>query len=182
MALTDGYIAALAPLSRAFEAYSARTGHSPVLVGGAAAAIYTDGQFPSGDFDVVAASDESFDVAMLEQGFVRENRLGKLKIGFYHPDHLSFGYQQVTGPLFDGLSDVKRLVRVTVTEQGDAVVLPAIEDMIADRLGQHETASPTDHSRLLQAQALLKLAAAIDMPYLLKRISDEQGNPRLLGL
>ncbi len=99
------------PLSRAFEAYIQITGHSPVLVGGAATAIYTAGLFPSGDFDVVAANDEVFKATMLEQGFIPEDRAGKLRVGFYHPDHPNFGYQQVTGPLFDGLSDENRLVR-----------------------------------------------------------------------
>jgi hypothetical protein len=183
MPLTNEYVSALIPLSQAFETYAKVAGHFPVLVGGAATAIYTDGRFPSGDFDVVAASDPTFDAAMLEQGFIREDRAGKLKIGFYHPDHPNFGYQQVTGPLFDGRSDSKRLVRVTLTEDGAiAVVLPAIEDIIADRLAQHAIASPTDESRLLQAQALFKLAATIDMPYLLRRILDEQGDPALLGL
>ena len=180
MALTEEYVAALIPLSRVFESYYEKCGHSPVLVGGAAVAIYTEGQFPSGDFDVVAAVDPIFRAVMLEQGFMPEGRTGKLRFGFYHPDHPSFGYQQVAGPLFDGRSDHDRLVRVTVTEAGDAVVLPAIEDLIADRLGQHSVASPTDHSRLLQAKALFKLAETLDKPYLLKRISEEGGDPALL--
>ena len=180
MALTEEYVAALLPLSRVFEAYREKCGHSPVLVGGAAAAIYTAGQFPSGDFDVVAAVDLVFHAVMLEQGFLAEGRVGKLRFGFYHPDHPNFGYQQVTGPLFDGRSDQDRLVRITVTEMGDAVVLPAIEDLIADRLGQHSVASPTDRSRLLQAKALFKLADTLDKHYLHKRISEEGGNPALL--
>lgn len=182
MALTDEYAAALMPLGRAFEAYAKVTGHSPVLVGGAATAIYTAGQFPSGDFDVVAARDKAFNAAMLEHGFIHEDRPGKLKVGFYHPDHLKFGYQQVTGPLFGGLSDRNRLVRVTVTEDDDAVMLPSVEDLIADRLGQHAVASPTDDSRLLQAKALFNLAETVDIPYLRQRISDEQGDPALIGL
>ena len=127
-------MAALIPLSRAFEAYAKATGHSPVLVGGAATAIYTAGLFPSGDFDVVAASDDVFNAAMLDQGFIREDRTGKLKIGFYHPEHPNYGYQQVTGPLFDGRADAAKLFRMVMTDEGGTVVLPAIEDMIADRL------------------------------------------------
>jgi len=180
MALTEEYVAALMPLCHVFECYYQRCGQFPVLVGGAAAAIYTEGQFPSGDFDVVAAVDPIFRAAMLAQGFIPEGRVGKLRFGFYHPNHPSFGYQQVTGPLFDGRSDNNRLVRVTVTETGDAVVLPAIEDLIADRLGQHSVASPTDNSRLLQAKALFKLAESLDTPYLLKRVNEEGGDPTLL--
>ena len=182
MALTDEYIAALIPLSRAFEAYAKVAGHSPVLVGGAATAIYTAGLFPSGDFDVVAASDDIFSAVMLDQGFIREDRTGKLKIGFYHPDHLKFGYQQVTGPLFDGRADATKLIRMVMTDEGDAIVLPAIEDMIADRLAQHSVASPTDDSRLRQARTLFELAANLDVPYLRKRVCDEAGDLTLLGL
>jgi hypothetical protein len=169
MALAEDYVAALTALSRVFEVYRRITGHYPVLVGGAAAAIYTDGLFPSGDFDVVAPSDGAFDTAMLAEGFVGENRVGKLKIGFYHPDHSNFGYQQVTGPLFEGRTDYGRLVRIT-TDAGHAVILPPIEDMIADRLGQHAVASPTDVSRLRQAEALFKLSAELDLSYLIQRI------------
>ncbi len=175
-------MAALMPLSRVFEAYAKITGHSPVLVGGAATAIYTAGMFPSGDFDVVAASDNTFNNAMLDQGFIRENRAGKLQIGFYHPSHPNFGYQQVTGPLFDGRADATKLIRMVMTDEGDAVVLPAIEDMIADRLAQHSVASPTDDSRLRQARALFMLAADLDMPYLIRRVCDEGGDLTLLGL
>ena len=87
----------------------------------------------------------------------------------------------MSGFLFDRRAEKKRLIRVTLTDS-HAVVLPAIEDMIADRLAQHAVASPTDDSRLLQARALFKIAATIDMRYLINRIMDEQGDPALLGL
>lgn len=181
MPLPDGYIAALALLGRVFRAYQARTGHSAVLVGGAATAIYTAGMFPSGDFDVVAGSTSAFDEVMFEHGFVREDRAGHLLVGFYHPDHPGYGFQQVTGPLFDGRSDRGRLVRFAVTADS-AVVLPAVEDLIADRLGQHAVASKTDDSRLRQARELFNLADDLDRAYLLRRIRDEGGDPALLGL
>lgn len=181
MPLPDSYIAALTYLGRAFEAYQARTGYSAVLVGGAATAIYTAGLFPSGDFDVVAASDTEFNKVMVEHGFIKEHRTGRLLMGFYHPDCPEYGFQQVTGPLFDGRSDRNRLVRIEVASDS-AVVLPAVEDLIADRLGQHAVASKTDDSRLRQAQELFKLAEALDRDYLLRRIRDEGGDPVLLGL
>ena len=123
MALPASYIAALARLGRVFQAYRARTGHTAVPVGGAATAIYTAGMFPSGDFDVVAANGAGFDAVMVGHGFIREHRAGRLLIGFYHPDHPEYGFQQVRGSLFDGRSDRNRLVRFTVTADS-AVVLP----------------------------------------------------------
>ena len=62
------------------------------------------------------------------------------------------------------------------------VTLPAIEDLIADRLGQHAVASPTDTTRLEQAQALFSQADGSDEAYLVRRIIEDGGDPALLGL
>ena len=62
------------------------------------------------------------------------------------------------------------------------VTLPAIEDLIADRLGQHAVASPTDTTQLEQAQALFNLADGIDEANLVRRIIEDGGDPALLGL
>lgn len=181
MSLPDDYIAALERLAFAFTSYRQRTGGAAVLVGGAATAIYTGGQFPSADFDVVAVGDQQFNAAMAEHGFQREDRPGHLLIGFYHPDHPGYGFQQVSGPLFDGQSDQTRLFRMAVTAPGE-ITLPSIEDMIADRLGQYAAAPPSDTSRLQQAKALFSLAETLDNDYLLDRIIAESGDPTLLGL
>ena len=79
------------------------------------------------------------------------------------------------------MGEPRRLVRMGVTESG-RVTLPAIEDLIADRLGQHAVASPTDTTRLDQAQALFSLADGIDAAYLVRRIIEDGGDPALLGL
>ena len=181
MALPDSYLAILDCLAHACSTYRERTGSSVVLVGGAAIALYTDGEFLSCDFDVVAGADDAFAAAMLLHGFKREDRLGHLLVGFYHPDHPGYGVQQVTPPLFDGRSDVNRLVRLSVTPPGE-VTLPSVEDMIADRLAQHAVASPTDMSRLEQARALFILAHDPDRDYLARRITEEGGDPALIGL
>jgi hypothetical protein len=57
MAWHDDYISALETLAHACDRYRAMTGGEVVLVGGAATAIYADGAFMSGDFDLVAAVD-----------------------------------------------------------------------------------------------------------------------------
>ena len=181
MALPDSYLAILDCLARACSTYRERTGSSVVLVGGAATALYTDGEFLSCDFDVIAGADDEFAAAMLLHGFKREDRPGHLLVGFYHPDHPGYGVQQVTPPLFDGRSDLSRLVRLSVTPPGE-VTLPSVEDLIADRLAQHAVASPTDTSRLDQARALFALADDPDKDYLVKRISEEGGDPTLIGL
>jgi len=180
MPLPDDYIELLDVLAKAFAIYEAKTGIWPVLVGGAAAAIQTDGAFMSGDFDVIAGSDDAFDAALKSVGFKVDERLGRLEGGYYHPNFLRYGVEQVSGPLFDGRSDHDRLVRL-VAKDG-SIVLPSIEDLIADRLGQYAVASVSDDSRLLQAKAMLRMAKEIDRHYLARRIVEEGGDPALLEL
>ena len=179
MALPDDYIAALERLAVVFATYRGQSGTDAVLVGGAAVAILTAGLFPSGDFDVVAARDDDFERAMLQHGFRREDRPGQLKIGYYHQEHPCFGFQQVSGSLFDGQADRKRLLRITLSRHG-GIVLPSVEDMIADRLAQHAVASPTDDSRLRQARTLFALFDDLDKDYLFERIRYEGGDASLL--
>lgn len=151
MPFPDGYLDALECLARACETYQSLTGGYPILVGGAAVALYSAGEFQSGDFDLVASDDGAFDGAMLACGFVREDRAG--------------------------------LVRVVVTAGPEcAVVLPSIEDIIADRLAQHAVASPADDLRLRQGVLLFRLADTPDLAYLKRRILEEGGDPAWLGL
>ncbi|WP_439596567.1 hypothetical protein [Falsiroseomonas sp.] len=180
MPLPTSFIEALATLATACEAYRRATGHAAILVGGAATAIYTAGDFMSGDFDLVAADDAAFDAALRSSGFRREDRPGRLLVGYYHPDHPEYGFQHVSGRLFDGASDPRRIVTPEVTSDGAAVALPAFEDMIADRLAQAALASPTDFSRLLQARALFRLAPSLDLAYLKRRVAEEGGDFALL--
>ncbi|MCB8878111.1 hypothetical protein [Acidisoma silvae] len=182
MPLPDDYRSLLNVLATACSSYQQTTGGAlAVLVGGAAAAIYTDGLFMSGDFDFVAASDDHLKAALLAAGFVEETRQGRLSGGFYHPSYPEYGVEQVSGPLFDGRSDPDRLVLIRAHAAGE-IALPAVEDLIADRLAQHEVrGSHTDHSRLEQAKAMFRLAPKLDISYLKRRIEQEQGDFDLLG-
>lgn len=126
MPLPPGYLEALETLAEVFEAYHRRTGDYPVLVGGAAVSLLTDGAFPSSDFDIVAPASPVFDEELLKAGFVPERAPGLLHIGFCHPDHPQYGFQQVSGALFDGQSDRKRLI-FAVLSTGNRIVLPSVE-------------------------------------------------------
>jgi hypothetical protein len=182
VALNEYYLAALETLALACTRYHEITnGGEAVLVGGAATALLTGGAFMSADFDLVASADDAFEAAMTELGFIKENRPGVVLRGFYHPNHPDFGFEPVSGRLFDGKSDLNRLVRVRLIGDG-SIVVPSIEDMIADRLAQYAVSSPTDDSRLLQATYLFRLAEAPDIAYLYGRITEEGGDPALLGI
>lgn len=181
MTLPSDYIALLEELGRAFSVYERMTGVWPVLVGGAATAIQTAGEFMSGDFDVVAGNDDAFAAAMAEAGFLIDERVGRLAGGFHHPDFPRYGVELVSGDLFDGRSDRAKLIRLSFRDGSD-IVLPPVEDLIADRLGQYAIASVSDASRLEQAKVLLRMAKEVDGHYLRSRIVDEGGDPALIGL
>jgi hypothetical protein len=179
MPLSPEYMAALELTGRVCEAYRKQTGASAYLVGGAAVAVITAGQFPSGDFDLVVGGDDQFEASLLRHGFKKEDRQGRLRFGYYHPDHPLFGWQLVTGPLFDGRSDKSRVVRLEIATDSE-ITFPPIEDLIADRLGQYE-ANRTDSTRLEQARFLFRMAKSVDMTYLSKRVAEEGSDPALLG-
>lgn len=181
MALPVDYARVLNHLGQAFAAYRRATASDPILVGGGATAIGTGGAFMSTDLDVVAADDQAFAEAMTGAGFVQEGGVGHLANAFYLPDCPHYVVEQVSGALFDGRTDRSRLVRLAVKSGGE-IIMPPIEDLIADRLGQHAIASRSDPSRLLQAKALLESSPSIDRSYLARRILEEGGDPSLLGL
>lgn len=180
MAFPTDYVSLLERLAEAFTRYEAETGIAPMLVGGAATAILTAGAFMSGDFDIVAGNDEAFARAMEAAGFQIDARTGKLLGGFYHPAFPEYGVELVSGPAFDGRADWTRVLK-PVFRGYNSLTLPAFEDLIADRLGQHAVAGPGDDSRLLQAQLLLAMAKSVDMDYLERRVMEEGGDLDLLN-
>jgi hypothetical protein len=180
MALPLIYLRALERLSLAFGAYESATGIPPVLVGGAAAAIRTGGQFMSADLDVVAENEEAFSRALASAGFVAEAGTGKADSAYYHPQFPAYAVDLVSTSYFDGRGDRQRLLRLVVRDYA-AIVIPSVEDLIADRLGQYARGKKADQSRLLQARVLLHLAKQIDGHYLARRIGEEGGDPALIG-
>ena len=150
-----------------------------MLVGGATVVMLTGGQFFSGDFDFLASNDQAMAECLEAAGFLEEDRGGNLRIGWYHPDHPLFGFQQVSGSLFDGRTERKRMIRIELRD-GEAITVPPVEDLIADRLGQHAAGSSTDMSRLEQARAMISVMETVDHAYLIRRVEEEGGDIRLL--
>jgi hypothetical protein len=180
MAIPDSYLELLNLLAEVFARYEAATGHSPVLVGGGAVAVQTQGAFMSGDLDLYAPSDAALETSLHHAGFVREERRGRLAGGFYHPEFPEYGVEAISGRLFDGRADRNRLIRVLFQDQR-GIVIPSFEDMIADRLGQFAASNQREKSRLEQARLLFQLADDCDLDYLKQRIADEGGDFRLLS-
>jgi hypothetical protein len=179
MALPANYLRAVEQLSVAFGAYESAKGIPPVLVGGAAAAIRTGEKFMSADLDVVAEDEGAFTRALASAGFVAEARTGRSERGYYHPEFPAFAVDLVSNSYFHGRGDRARLLRLVVRDYA-TIVIPAVEDLIADRLGQYARGGNTDCSRLLQARELLRLASRIDRLYLRRRIAEEGGDATLI--
>jgi hypothetical protein len=166
-------------LARASARYEATSGRRAVIVGGAAVSFYTQGQILSGDFDLVA--DIDFEQNLLAEGFQKETGQGRFLGGYFHPKAPQLSVELVSGSLFDGRSDVNKILAVRVVDDAD-VLFPPIEDMIADRLGQFAASKNIDMSMLGQARLLLKLALDFDQAYLKRRIVEESGDPAALGI
>ena len=171
------FVAALRLLGAAVEEV-VRLGHpAPVLVGGAAVELWTNGAYVSGDFDLVAGDPAPLEASLLARGFRREDRQGRILRGLYHPD-FDIGIEFVSGTLFDGRSDRSRIVLVEIGEAAVIRVIPP-EDVVADRLGQYSSNPTAEHRQLELARMVFRLAPDCDLAYLLERARQEMVEPRL---
>jgi hypothetical protein len=172
---------ALRLFGRASEAMKARGFLAPVLVGGAAVEIYSNSAINTGDFDIVTGRQAEFEEELQRLGFVRPSGAGSAMRGWVHPD-LQLGFEVVSGSLLDGMADRERVGLIDLGEDGEAAVI-AVEDMIADRVGQY--ASGTAPDMLEQARRLFILHADADRDYMEARIryesADEYGVADLEG-
>lgn len=134
--------------------------------------FYTGGAVTTGDFDLVAPDQDAIENALVDVGFRREDRPGRLMRGLYHP-RLNIGVEVVGSRLFDGAADPDRAIDIEVLDY--RVRIAAIEDMIADRLGQY-AGNPSGSADMLdQAVKLWQFAprSEIDETYLDRRIREE---------
>lgn len=161
--------AALRIFARVSEVMKREGGEAPVLVGGAAAELYSGSAINTGDFDVVTGRQQAFEDALVAIGFARPIGQGHTFTGMIHPE-LKLGFEVVSSVLLDGAADRER-VRVFTAGDDGAVAVIAPEDMIADRMGQY--ASGTAPEMLEQARLLFTLSDALDLPYLDRRIREE---------
>ncbi len=171
MAYRKEFVEALRLLAPAFERLVAEGQPRPVLVGGAAVEFYTGSAVVSGDFDVVTEAQDAFEAILLDLGFVREKRHGRLLRGLYHPD-LEMGVEVVSGRLFDGACDETR-IRLVDIRDGQRIAMAPVEDLIADRMGQYCATKARVPEMLDQAIKLYQLAEDVDEAYLDRRIQEE---------
>ncbi|HEY6334416.1 MAG TPA: hypothetical protein VI113_00900 [Alphaproteobacteria bacterium] len=176
------FLDALTLLAEAFDDVVAAGCGRPVLVGGAVVEFYTGGAVVSGDFDVVTPARHELEQALLRRGFERPSGPQMLMRGLLHRK-LQIGVEVVSGTLFDGNADEDRMRLIAFGRS--EVAMPAIEDMIADRLGQYSS-NETGHREMLEQAIILyriatsSLEISVDREYLSRRI--EQETLRTYGL
>lgn len=161
--------AALRLLARISRAMDDAGCHPPVVVGGAAVEIYTQGAVTTGDFDLACGRPDVLESTMMKEGFVRPSGPGMMTRGWVHPE-LKLGFECVSDTLLDGLADREMVQIVQVGGDGEVAVI-APEDIIADRMGQYASGSARD--MLGQARALFAICEGLDLDYMERRISEE---------
>lgn len=155
--------------ARASEVMTRQGFEAPILVGGAAAELYSASAITTGHLDIVTGRQAAFEEALREDGFVCPAGAGQSLRGWVHPD-LGLGFEVVSATLLDGRADRERVQLIDMGTDGDAAVI-SVEDMIADRMGQY--ASGAAPEMLEQARILFSLHQDSDRDYLERRIREE---------
>ena len=164
------FLQALELLARVSEALHARGLPRPVLVGGGAVELYTSSAVVTGDFDLCSPVQEELEEELRRHGFVKPSGPGAATRGWVHPQ-LGLGFEVVSSAPLDGQAEPERMQLIALDGMGQFVRVLAVEDMIADRMGQFASGSAPD--MLGQARALFALFPRLDRDYLEKRIRYE---------
>jgi hypothetical protein len=162
--------AGLRVLARVGEAMRARGLMRPILVGGAATEYFSGSALVTGDFDICSPVQKELEEEMQRLGFVRPSGAGKSMRGWIHPD-LQLGFEVVADVPMDGNVDRDHILLVEGVAPGLSFAIIAVEDLIADRMGQY--ASGTARDRFDQARLLYELNPDLDEVYLDRRIREE---------
>lgn len=163
--------AALVALARASGHVKRAGALPPVLVGGGAVELYSNSRIATGDFDLSIVRQDLFEQALQAQGFVRPSGPGMATRGWMHPD-LRLGFEVVSDRLLDGNAERSRVRLITVGDAGEVSVI-ALEDIIADRVGQYASGSAAE--MLGQARMLSGMFPDADRSYMERRIREETG-------
>ena len=162
--------AALLLFARISGALVARNFTRPILVGGAAAEYWSGSALATGDFDLCTPVQAELEEEMRREGFVKPSGPGMSTRGWIHPA-LRLGFEIVADVPMAGNVDRDHILLVEDIAPGLSFAIIAVEDLIADRMGQY--ASGTARDRLDQARLLYRLNPDVDEVYLDRRIREE---------
>ena len=156
--------------ARVSEAMHQRGLSRPILVGGAAAELYSTSTLTTGDFDMCSIPQPELEEEMQRLGFIRPHGAGQMLKGWVHPE-LKLGFEVVAEVPMDGNVDSAHIRLVQPIGETALFRVISVEDLMADRMGQF--ASGTASDRIEQARILLALHPDADMEYLERRIREE---------
>lgn len=143
-----------------------------MVVGGAAAAIYTGGMVMTGDVDIVSDDDKAFRHAVEAAGFDKPGRAAGLHtLSTWIHRGTQIGVQLVGSDIVATRIDRERAAQIG-ERRGTLLVAP-VEDVIADRIAQAYERAPMNAERMDQARLLFQTAEICDEAYLARRIAEE---------
>jgi hypothetical protein len=128
-----------------------RGGKQPIIVGGEAVEIYTQGSYTTGDIDIKSPL-EITEAVLKEWGFVKAGRPWLNK-------ELDIYIDWLGSSLEEGEEAEKRAAIIKITEELDIRVI-SIEDLVIDRLGAFKWWGDTDS--LMWAKVLVRVKKSID--------------------
>lgn len=164
------FLKALELLARVSEAMHARGLPRPVLVGGGAEEYWSGSALMTGDIDVTSPVQKELEEELQRLGFVRPSGAGRSLRGWVHPQ-VGLGFEVVGSSPMGGSADAARIRLVQPVGETALFRVIAVEDMIADRMGQFASGSAPEMRE--QARALLSLYPDIDRAYLERRVREE---------
>jgi hypothetical protein len=162
--------AALRLFAQVSEAMYQRGLPRPILVGGAAAELYSASALMTGDVDICTTRQPELEEELQRLGCIRPAGAGQMLKGWIHPE-LKLGFEVVAEVPMDGNVDAAHIRLVEPIGESSLFRVISVEDLIADRMGQY--ASGTARDRFDQARILLALHPQADMDYLERRIREE---------
>lgn len=166
------FLEALRLFARVSDALSERGLPRPVLVGGGAVEFYSGSALMTGDLDVTSPVQPQLEKELLRFGFVKPSGPGRLLKGWIHPD-LGLGFEVVARTPMDGAPDAARFRLIQPDGEHARFRIIAVEDLIADRMGQFGSGGGGSDEMREQARILLGLYSDADRDYLEKRIRHE---------
>ncbi|RME63361.1 MAG: hypothetical protein D6778_09735 [Nitrospirae bacterium] len=141
-------------------------GEMPIVVGGEALEIYTQGGYTTGDIDLKGPKD-CMEGILKEWGFSKKGRL------WFNPD-LDIYIDWLGAELDEGPEAAKR-TNTVVLDKDLTIRIISVEDLIIDRLNAAKWWKDTDS--LMWAEVLVRVKEAtgqeIDVEYLRKRATQE---------
>ncbi len=144
----------------ALTARLAKEGIEPILVGGCALEVYTDGGYSTGDVDLALPHTPEVDAAFAELGFAKSGRFWvRMELGLIFEAPAPAGLPGETAP------------RTELSVDGLRVVVLGVEDLLLDRLRAWVQWKSDEDGRWARRLVALH-GSKMDWSYLRDRVED----------